>query len=253
MSRPTSLAAGEIAEQLLLVSQRVPIRNVVFMGMGEPFNNHAAVKAAVELMVAPHGFHMSPNHITVSTVGVVPHIRSFASAFPSVNLALSLHAPSQSLRVSIVPSARAYSLDKLMGAVDEYQKDSGRRVFIEYILLGGVNDSISVAHELGLLLQSRNVVVNLIPYNHTEVVADYRPSTPEVAEAFQKVLRGSYGILPIDWEFICCCELLSLAAVANATRDDRLLCDESTTGNRRRDGLRIAVDGINRILRRKAR
>ncbi|CAI7830984.1 unnamed protein product, partial [Closterium sp. NIES-54] len=67
MSRPTSLAAGEIAEQLLLASQRVPIRNVVFMGMGEPFNNHAAVKAAVELMVAPHGFHMSPNHITVST------------------------------------------------------------------------------------------------------------------------------------------------------------------------------------------
>ncbi|CAI5487689.1 unnamed protein product, partial [Closterium sp. Naga37s-1] len=152
-----SLTAGEIAEQLLLASQRVPIRNVVFMGMGEPFNNHAAVKAAVELMVAPHGFHMSPKHITVSTVGVVPHIRSFASAFPSVNLALSLHAPSQSLRVSIVPSARAYSLDKLMGAVDAYQKDSGRRVFIEYILLGGVNDSITVAHELGLLLQSRNV------------------------------------------------------------------------------------------------
>ncbi|CAI6012013.1 unnamed protein product, partial [Closterium sp. NIES-65] len=70
----------------------------------------------------------------------------------------------------------------------------GRRVFIEYILLGGVNDSISVAHELGLLLQSRNVVVNLIPYNHTEVVADYRPSTPEAAEAFQKVLRGNYGL-----------------------------------------------------------
>ncbi|CAI5504972.1 unnamed protein product [Closterium sp. Naga37s-1] len=131
---------------------------VELMGMGEPFNNHAAVKAAVELMVAPYGFHMSPNHITVSTVGVVPHIRSFASAFPSlnqvpvfpplpklpsapphqvgvvphirsfatafpsVNLALSLHAPSQPLRISIVPSARAYSLEKLMQAVDEYQQ-----------------------------------------------------------------------------------------------------------------------------------
>ncbi|GJP68304.1 hypothetical protein CLOP_g25032, partial [Closterium sp. NIES-67] len=67
MSRPTSLTAGEILEQLLLASQRAPIRNVVFMGMGEPFNNHAAVKAAVELMVAPYGFHLSPNHITVST------------------------------------------------------------------------------------------------------------------------------------------------------------------------------------------
>jgi len=194
-----NLTAGEIVEQLLHAKQYAPrVRNVVFMGMGEPMSNWKAVTEAVRAMVDPKLFGLSPRHVTVSTVGVVPRIRSMHDDLPGVRLALSLHAPSQELRQTIVPSARAYQLPKLMDAVDEYQRASKQKVFVEYVLLEGVNDGLLEAEQLGQLLQGRDVTLNLIPWNpvHSPASSEFgfgAPS-PEAVSAFQRCLREKYGV-----------------------------------------------------------
>jgi adenine C2-methylase RlmN of 23S rRNA A2503 and tRNA A37 len=119
-----------------------------------------------------------------------------ATDMPGVSLALSLHAPTQELRKQIVPSARAYPLPKLLQAVQDYQEVTQQRVFVEYVMLSGVNDGLEQAHELGQLLQGRDVVLNLIPWNPV-----YSPDGPafkapiegQVA-AFQGIVRGQYGV-----------------------------------------------------------
>lgn len=104
---------------------------------GEPLNNYAAVCAAVQQMTDPRLFALSRRHVTVSTVGVVPRLAQMAADLPGVSLALSLHAPTQELRQRIVPSARAYPLPKLMGALAAYQEQTQQRVFVEYVMLSG--------------------------------------------------------------------------------------------------------------------
>lgn len=187
------LTAGEIVEQLVHAQRRAPIRNVVFMGMGEPLNNYEAVMRAVRSMTG-RCFGLSLNHITISTVGVVPRMLSLARDAPGVNLALSLHAPTQELRQRIVPAARAYKLDRLVAALDAYLLASNKSVLVEYVMLAGVNDSGAEAHALGALLAPRKVVVNLIPYNPTDVSAEFRSSSPHDVTAFQRVLREQYGL-----------------------------------------------------------
>uniref|UniRef100_A0A383VBW3 Radical SAM core domain-containing protein n=1 Tax=Tetradesmus obliquus TaxID=3088 RepID=A0A383VBW3_TETOB len=191
-----NLCCGEIVEQLVHATRVTPIRNIVFMGMGEPLSNYEAVKAAVGMMGEPRLFGIGCRHITVSTVGVIPRIKQMAADLPGVSLALSLHAPTQELRRTIVPSARAYPLAKLMDAVAEYQAASQQRVFVEYVVLAGVNDGPEQAHELGQLLQGRDMVINLIPWNPV-----YQPDGPFFAapaegsvEGFQRILRSSYGL-----------------------------------------------------------
>lgn len=140
-------------------------------------------------------FGLSKRHITVSTVGVIPRIRSMATDMPGVSLALSLHAPNQELRKQIVPSARAYPLHKLLQAIEDYQTATQQRVFVEYVMLAGVNDGLEQAHELGQLLQGRDVVLNLIPWNPV-YSPDFEFKAPvegQVAE-FQGIVRGQYGV-----------------------------------------------------------
>jgi adenine C2-methylase RlmN of 23S rRNA A2503 and tRNA A37 len=118
-----------------------------------------------------------------------------ATDMPGVSLALSLHAPNQELRKQIVPSARAYPLHKLLQAIEDYQTATQQRVFVEYVMLSGVNDSLEQAHELGQLLQGRAVVLNLIPWNPV-YSPDFEFKAPvegQVAE-FQGVVRGQYGV-----------------------------------------------------------
>lgn len=187
------LLAGEIVEQLVYALRITPIRNIVFMGMGEPLNNYNAVCEAVAIMTQ-RPFGLSANHITVSTVGVVPRMLSLAQDLPGVNLALSLHAPTQELRATIVPAARAFPLERLMSALDSYLTASGRSVLVEYVMLAGVNDSMETAHQLGALLENRRVSLNLIPYNPTEVKAKFESSDPEIIRQFQKVVRERYNV-----------------------------------------------------------
>ena len=150
------------------------LRNVVMMGMGEPLDAYPAVVAAVRTLTSSARFGLRRSAVTVSTVGVVPRIRTLARDLPGISLALSLHAPTQELRQRIVPSARAWPLAKLLAAVDDYQRESGQRVFVEYVLLRGVNDSVGCGLLLGELLAGRDVVVNLIPWNPVEAVLEKR-------------------------------------------------------------------------------
>lgn len=197
------LSSAEIIEQLVHANSITRIRNVVFMGMGEPLNNYDNVRLAVEFMVDTKRFGLSPRHVTVSTVGIVKNMYRMTEDIPYVNLALSLHAPNQEVRVRIVPSATAHKLHDLMAAVDNYIEHNTRppkstkaftklkstSVMIEYILIKNVNDSETCAHELGLLLSSRRafVLLNLIPYNPTPVAEAYEAPTAEAVETFFKI------------------------------------------------------------------
>lgn len=108
---------------------------------------------------------MSPRHVTVSTVGVTDKIRALARDAPTVRLALSLHAPTQQLRERIVPSAKAYKLPALLAAVGDYVEVTGNRVFVEYVMLRGVNDEAEHAQQLAAAVADLPVTVNLIPWN----------------------------------------------------------------------------------------
>ncbi|MDE2482700.1 MAG: 23S rRNA (adenine(2503)-C(2))-methyltransferase RlmN [bacterium] len=143
------------------------ITNVVFMGMGEPFHNYDAVMGAVALLNDPHGLGLGHRHITISTVGLVDKIDRFAEEGLQVNLAISLHAPSDAVRNTIMPVNRKFSTDELMAACERYVAKTNRKVFFEYVMLEGVNDTEACAHDLADLMRGKLYHVNLIPYNTT--------------------------------------------------------------------------------------
>lgn len=206
------------------------------MGMGEPLNNYENVKRAVEFLIDSKRLALSPKHVTVSTVGVLKNMQRLSDELPSVNLAFSMHAPNQTVRLKIVPAAKAHPLEKLLEAVDyhilknnqcreKWEKnksggstaiesppededdempktvqrykvnDKGVRVLgkggvmIEYILIQNINDRPEHAHELAALLAPRrdNILLNLIPYNPTEVAEDFQAPTQEEVDRFHQI------------------------------------------------------------------
>ncbi|XP_030941358.1 uncharacterized protein LOC115966244 isoform X2 [Quercus lobata] len=193
MGFKNNLSSGEIVEQLVHASRVDSIRNVVFMGMGEPLNNYAALVDAIRVMLGSP-FQLSPRRITVSTVGIVHAINKLHNDLPGLNLAVSLHAPVQDIRCQIMPAARAFPLEKLMDALQQYQKISQQKILIEYIMLDGVNDGEQHAHLLGKLLETFQVIVNLIPFNPIGTLSQFRTSSEEGVSRFQKILRGTYNI-----------------------------------------------------------
>jgi 23S rRNA (adenine2503-C2)-methyltransferase len=194
-----NLTTGEIVEQLLVLARLVRdgdggrISNVVMMGMGEPFLNYDALLAACRTMTDPAGYALGARHIAISTAGWVPGIERLAAEPLQVKLALSLHAPEDELRASLMPVTRRFPLARLMQACRDYRAATGRRVFIEYLLLDGVNDSDADAVRLARLLGARGGFhVNLIAYNPT--AAGYTGSAQYVVEQFSHELeRGNVG------------------------------------------------------------
>jgi sorting nexin-8 len=191
-----NLTAGEIIEQVVHASTFCRVRNIVFMGMGEPLNNYPAVKMAIRALCDVRRFSLSPAHVTVSTVGVIPRMRDLTNELPQVNLALSLHAGTQEVREQIVPTATAYPLHKLMEAVEYHiqhckrsSTHNNRAVMMEYILIRNVNDREQHAHDLGKLLQplKEAVLLNLIPYNPTDIPEQYEPPTEEDVRRFHQI------------------------------------------------------------------
>lgn len=196
MGLTADLTAGEIVEQLVHARRVAQIRNIVFMGMGEPLNNYGAVRSAVGMMTDPRYFGLRRKKVTVSTVGVIPRLLQMVDDMPGVSLALSLHAPTQELRQTIVPSAKAFKLDRLMAAVDEYQQRTRQSVFVEYVMLGpDVNCTPEHAHQLGALLRGKDVLVNLIPWNPilSPSISFAAPAEGATAE-FHRILRYEYGV-----------------------------------------------------------
>jgi 23S rRNA (adenine2503-C2)-methyltransferase len=167
-----NLTAVEIFDQARYFARELAprgkrITNIVFMGMGEPFHNYDAVMDAVALLNDPNGFGLGHRHITISTVGLVDKIDRFANEHLQVNLAISLHAPNDTIRSGIMPVNRKFSIGELMAACERYVEKTNRKVFFEYVMLEGVNDSLETARELAELMRGRLYHVNLIPYNST--------------------------------------------------------------------------------------
>ncbi|HEV3270415.1 MAG TPA: 23S rRNA (adenine(2503)-C(2))-methyltransferase RlmN [Candidatus Rhabdochlamydia sp.] len=190
-----NLTAAEIFEQvyqmdLWLLEKKEKVSHVVFMGMGEPFENYEAVVETIRLLIDPDRLALSQRRITVSTVGVVGGINRFSNEGLKTNLVLSLHAPNQHIRQKIIPYARKYPLEDILAAVGRFAKITKRDVTYEYTLIRNINDSIEQAKELAALLKGQQCSVNLIPYNPIERVRLQRPEK-ETIEAFREVLLSS--------------------------------------------------------------
>lgn len=160
----------EIVEQvmytaMLLDTEGKRLRNVVYMGMGEPFLNYENVKRSIEVITAQKKLDISVRRVTVSTCGIIPGIEHFAEDFPQVSLAISLHAPNDAARGRIMPVEKTYPIGELMKALDAYVAKTNKRIFYEYIMISGVTDRIEYARELAELLKGKLAHVNFIPYN----------------------------------------------------------------------------------------
>ncbi len=165
-----NLTAGEIVEQVLVAARDqelapTEIRNLVFMGMGEPLLNYDNTLEAARILLHPDGLGMSQRRVTLSTVGLPDKIIKLASEDVTVKLAISLHAPDEETRKTIIPTAHAHTIEAILDAAREYQRASGRRVTLEYAMLAGVNDAIWQAELLADILRGLVSHVNLIPMN----------------------------------------------------------------------------------------
>jgi 23S rRNA (adenine2503-C2)-methyltransferase len=186
-----SLSAGEIVAQAVHVASAsdAALRNIVLMGMGEPLQNYDAVMQALDILCDPGGLAIGYKHVTLSTVGVVPGIYRLAQERRPYSLAVSLHAATQEERLAILPVARAWPLEELMAACQHYTRELGRKIFFEWTLIDGVNDSPHQAAALAELLHGVPAQVNLIPLNAT---AAYAPgaSRPAAVAQFQAALQA---------------------------------------------------------------
>lgn len=187
-----SLSAQEIVEQVLFVSRYLAhfderVTNIVFMGMGEPFLAYNSVVDSIEVLNDKDAFGIGARHITVSTSGIVPKIYEYADLPYQTRLAISLHAPNDALRTELMPINKRYSLNELIKACDYYVEKTNKRISYEYVLIGGINDSLNHAKELVELLKGRLAHVNLLIYNPHEF-ATYKKPQKENVLAFRDYL-----------------------------------------------------------------
>ena len=176
--------AGQVREVMLLDAAPKPT-NVVFMGMGEPLLNWDAVEGALTTLNHPAGFGIGARHITVSTVGILPSLAKLAQRPEQFRLALSLHAPTPALRHELMPIEKKYRLPDLIQALGHFR----RRVTLEYVLIGGKNDSLAQADELASLARPLGALVNLLPL-HPGGAPDLMPSSRAQMLAFERRLKS---------------------------------------------------------------
>jgi 23S rRNA (adenine2503-C2)-methyltransferase len=189
------LTPGEIVDQLFHLQQLADgqrITNVVFMGMGEPFLNYDNVLSSARLINSHLGFNLGARHITFSTAGIVPGILRLAREPEQFKLAISLNAPTDALRDRIMPVNRKYPLKELLAAARRYAEERGKLVFFEYVLLGGVNDSLEHAKQLADLLAGFPGKINLIVYNQYGPRDEYRAPAPRDVERFFRTISALF-------------------------------------------------------------
>lgn len=185
-----NLLPSEMLEQVYRIQRNSGERvsNVVVMGSGEPMDNYDNLLRFIQLLTGEGGLHISQRNITVSTCGIVPRIRQLAEENLTITLALSLHAPNDQVRKTLMPIANTYPLSEVLDACHYYVEKTGRRLTFEYSLVQGVNDNLEEAAALVSLLRKQHAHVNLIPVNPIKE-RDYVQSGKKAIEAFKHYLE----------------------------------------------------------------
>ncbi|MEM6820992.1 MAG: 23S rRNA (adenine(2503)-C(2))-methyltransferase RlmN [Verrucomicrobiota bacterium] len=185
-----NLSPGEIVSQIIAVEQitKMPVRNLVFMGMGEPFANYKNLIVALTIINASWGLNIGARHLTVSTSGLVPMIKKFADQPLQIRLAISLHGASDAVRNQIMPINRKYPIQELFAACHYFNHKKKQKITFEYILIEGINDAIDEAYSLAKHARKLHAKINLIPYNTVSGLTWNRPSEPSMKK-FHSVLR----------------------------------------------------------------
>ena len=182
---------GEILAQVLMAREQSldkKVTNIVFMGIGEPFDNYRELLRTVRQLNSKNALGIGARKITISTCGIVPKIEALGEEGLQVELSVSLHGPNDTVRGAIMPVNKAYPVKMLIDACKNYAKKTKRAITFEYILVKGVDASVKEAEQLARLLKGMLCKVNLIPYNPIEEFPHEAPSYPEVV-AFQRVLQ----------------------------------------------------------------
>ncbi len=183
-----NLSGGEIVDQVLFFARKDKVNNIVFMGMGEPFLNYDNVLSAIKILNDKDGFNLGARHISISTCGIIEGIEKLSEEKLQVNLAISLHASNNELRLKLMPINKKYPIEKVLAAVDDYIKKTKRRVMFEYLMIDGVNDSSIQAEELAKKMKKKLYMVNLISLNpggHSE----FKPSPGWKIKNFKEILE----------------------------------------------------------------
>ncbi len=190
-----NLSVAEIVDQLMYIrhDSGANVRNIVFMGQGEPLLNYDNLLAAIHIINKSAEIGM--RHITISTSGIVPMIDRLADEDLQLTLAVSLHAPDDETRLKFMPITKKYPIDMLMTSLHRYVEKTGRRITIEYILLAGVNDTVPHAQRLNVLLKRLHCNINLIPYNPIgEEYGYFRPSREDVLAFRDRVYESGHKV-----------------------------------------------------------
>jgi 23S rRNA (adenine2503-C2)-methyltransferase len=180
----------EMLDQVLFtqIDSGLPVSNIVLMGIGEPLDNFDNVMRFLELVNSPEGMNISMRHISLSTCGLVPKIDLLAEKKLQLTLSVSLHAPNDTVRNTIMPVNKAYPIDELIAACRRYYEKTSRRISFEYAMIHGVNDTEEAAKELLHRMKGLPAHFNLIPLNHVEE-SPLKPSTRQAVARFQKLLE----------------------------------------------------------------
>ena len=184
------LEPREMLEQVLFtqLDSGLPISHIVLMGIGEPLDNFDNVMRFLELVNSPEGMNISMRHISLSTCGLVPGIDKLAEKKLQLTLSVSLHAPTDEIRNTMMPVNKAYPTEELLSACRRYYEKTGRRISFEYAMVDGVNDTPEAAKTLLRRLKGLPAHMNLIPLNHVEE-SPLKPSTKQAVQQFQNILE----------------------------------------------------------------
>ncbi|MBO4581722.1 MAG: 23S rRNA (adenine(2503)-C(2))-methyltransferase RlmN [Bacteroidales bacterium] len=197
-----NLSAGELYDQVYMANELAQkcygshLSNVVIMGMGEPLLNADNINVALNIITGREGMAMSPARITLSTAGVCEGIKQLAQEQPKIGLAVSLHSAIQSKREQIMPIAKSQSLVKLADALKYYHQNTGQRITFEYLLLGGINDSLEDAKQLAVYCRQFPVKINIIEYNENSHTVFTR-SSQQQRDAFMSYLEEKNMIVQL--------------------------------------------------------
>lgn len=196
LKKQRDLTAGEMINQILAVEkyQNITISNITVMGIGEPFDNYDALCDFLDIATVPGGIETGTKHITVSTCGLCDKMKMFAERKGPCNLAVSLHAPNDEIRNTLMPVNHKYGISEVIKLAKYYAERTNRKVLLEYIMLDGINDSRENARQLAMLIGDARLFVNLIPYNPSPDSEFKRSSEENITSFYDELKKNKINV-----------------------------------------------------------